>query len=1099
MVYFLIYRGSNELNPFACFALLITGVISLAFAFIPKIGSVSRFLLLIGNAVAFFGYIYGIYYYVSVVIADIDLHGYSAEFIALTILFSLDLFGAIAALFVPFEYGKSKLPLPLRLSSKILFGVAAVAVSFAYAGEKISFENEGFINAELHINPYVMEKSEGSLNTDYFETKYENVASLRKDGEKLVEDIEAEGAVLLTNGNDALPLEKGSRVSLFSLSSVDPAYGGEGSSAATRPAPPTTLIEALEEEDIEVNPLLSDWYQSHKSSYTPTGYQIKDAPWSAFSGDSSIVSSFSEYGDAAIFVLKRIRGENTDVAYKEASCDGEGGNYLCLNENEKSVLAALSSAKGTTFSKLIVLLNTPNQPELSFLEDYGIDACLWIGSVGQTGFRGVAKIVSGSVNPSGKLSDTFYYHHRDNPVMANWGSFTYQNYEDYLDQLPSFGGKSYSSMQYASYVAYQEGVYVGYRYSETRYEDCVMQRDLCGDFDYSSIIAFPFGYGLSYTDFSYSDATHSYDSSLGLHALSLKVKNVGSVPGKESVQLYLQKPYTAYDEEKGIEKPAIELVDYAKTDLLQPGESQLLSFEVKDEDFASYDAYGNGCYLIEESDEYRFAFGANAHQAINNILAEKGYSTADGMDEEGDSTLVKKVAMTEKADPSVKNLFASMDINRYENAEDNRIEYLSRKDWIDTLPNTNVKLNLTDGMMEDLLRQNGEIEKDDEAYPNYGLDNGLKLIDLRVDENGEAVPLDNPIWDDLLDELTFEETAKLLVTGLRKTTGVESIAKPATVDHNGPTGLVLPYGQSDGLAARLGDPDGDYSPPYYPCLGILASTFSKTLAEKMGEMLGEDALWAGFSGFYGVGVNTHRSAYDGRAFEYYSEDGVLSGRQAAKLTLGLQSKGCNAYLKHIAGYEQQNNRVGLSVWCNEQAYREIYLRPFKIACVEGGAMNAMTSYTRIGTTLCPASAALLQGFLREECGMKGLIVSDMWTGRYLNSQLPHCIKAGMSLTDSDLDPSILEPFKEGYGGFAQAMRESAKHILYATLHSNAMNGFNSGTVLRYITPEWKKAITTVKTSSIIAFVLISCAALPIEILAAVKKKDKEPMNQGGIQ
>ena len=795
--------------------------------------------------------------------------------------------------------------------------------------------------------------------------------------------------------------------------------------------------------------------------------------------------------------MKRVRGENTDVPFQEATCDGEDGNYLALNPNERSVLAGISALKGTTFQKIVVLLNTPNPLELSFLNDYPIDALLWVGTLGQTGAAGVARLLSGQANPSGKLSDTFYFHHADNPVMANWGPSTYGNYEDYLDQLPSIGGKSYSSMQYASYVAYQEGVYVGYRYTETRYEDVVASRDLAGDFDYPSIVAFPFGYGLSYTSFSYGNFTHRYEASSDEHHLSVEVTNTGSKAGKEAVQLYLQKPYTEYDEEHGIEKSAIDLVDYAKTRLLNPGEKETLSFVVPAREFASYDADGVGTYLVEESNDYRFAIGSSSHDAINNILADKGYSEADGMDETGNPSLVERIGKARdetaysrsETGAKIHNLFDSMDMNRYEGKGENSMTYLSRADWIDTLPNRPLSLNLNDDMMSDLLAQDkGEVASDDIAYPTYEADNDLSLVDLMQDEDGNPIPLDNDLWDLLLDELSYEDTARLLTTGLRKTAGLESIAKPMTVDHNGPTGLVLPYAQSDGLAQRLGDPDGSYSPPYYPCLGILASSFNKELAERVGKMLGEDALWAGYSGFYGVGVNTHRSAYDGRAFEYYSEDGFLAGKQAARLTEGLQSKGCNAYVKHIAGYEQQNNRVGLSVWSNEQAFREIYLKPFQMAFLEGKAMNAMTAYSRLGLTLCPASESLMEGFVREECGMKGIVISDMWTGRYTNGQLPTCVQAGLSLTDSDLDSlSLFAAYREGHGAYAWKMREAAKHILYSVVHSNAMNGITSDTLIRYVAPEWKGALTAGKISALSLFALFAAGVCVSETIFRIKK------------
>lgn len=1099
ITYNAVYQGSNEYLLVSFLFPLVTGIVLLTLTFVPFVSKYVSYLGVVGVSGSLISFFYATYYYISVVFTGIDAQGFSSEYLVIAILLFASFFVEVVASFFqnpakPLTHVAAKV---VRISLKGVYAPLALLVFVGLFGESAAFANEGAINAQFGINSYHLERGNTSLNSDYFESDYGDVASLREDGEALVAEVEEEGAVLLKNENGALPLESDSSVTLFSVSSVDPAYGGEGSSAANNPKAPLDFQTAFEEASIHVNPAMHQWYQEHKQTYVPSGYAIKDAPWSAFSGNAGIASSFSSYGDAAIVVLKRVRGENTDVPFHEATCDGENGNYLALNDNEKSVFAGISALKGTTFSKIIVLLNTPNPLELSFLKDYPIDAAMWVGTLGQTGLAGVAKLLTGEANPSGKLSDTFYYHHSDNPVMANWGPSTYSNYEDYLDQLPSIGGKSYSSMQYASYVAYQEGIYVGYRYTETRYEDVVSSRDLAGDFVYSNIVAYPFGFGLSYTNFSYSNFTHDYDPTFDEHHLTVDVANIGSKAGKEAVQLYLQKPYTEYDEEHGIEKSAVDLVDYAKTRVLNPGEKETLSFVVPGREFATYDADGMGSYLVEESNDYRFAIGSSSHDAINNILADKGYAKADGMDEDGDAALVQKVSMSRDAASYAKsetgaeihNLFDSMDMNCFEEKGDNSITYLSRADWIGTLPTGPVSFQLNDGMMGDLLAQDkGEVGIDDLAYPTYGAKNDLSLVDLMQDEDGNPIALDNDLWDLLLDELTYEDTARLLTTGLRKTTGIESITKPMTVDHNGPTGLVLPYGQSDGLAQRLGDPEGSYSPPYYPCLGILASSFNKDLANRVGKMLGEDALWAGYSGFYGVGVNTHRSAYDGRAFEYYSEDGFLAGKQAARLTEGLQSKGCNAYAKHIAGYEQQNNRVGLSVWSNEQAFREIYLKPFQMAFLEGKAMNTMTAYSRLGLTLCPASKNLLEGFVRKECGMKGIIISDMWTGRYTNGQLPTCINAGLSLTDSDLDSaSLFAPYQENHGAYAWKMREAAKYILYSVVHSNAMNGIASDTIIRYVAPEWKGAISAGKISAISLFALVAAGVILSEAFFRIKK------------
>ena len=1107
ILYISSYNGTNEFLLLAFLLPLLSGVLLCALPFVPIVSKYLSYFGVAALTASVASFFYATYYYISVVFTNIDAHGFEPVYLAIAVLLILSLLGEIVALFL----NNSSKPLTkkpakaLRISLKVLYIPLAILGFVGLFGESAALANEGAINAQFGINPYQLERGNTSLNSDYFETDYQDIASLREDGEALVATVEEEGAVLLKNENNALPLEQDASVTLFSHSSVDPAYGGEGSSAANKPKPALDFQAAFEEESLHVNPTMWQWYEQHKATYAPSGYVIKDAPWSSFALDANLSSSFASYGDAAIVVLKRVRGENTDVPFHEATCDGENGNYLALNANEKSVFEGISALKGTAFQKIIVLLNTPNPLELSFLNDYPIDAVMWVGTLGQTGTAGVARLLSGKTNPSGKLSDTFYYHHSDNPVMANWGPSTYANYEDYLDQLPSIGGKSYSSMQYASYVAYQEGIYVGYRYTETRYEDVIIDRDLCGDFDYENIVAYPFGYGKSYTTFAYSNLTHQYDADADEHRLTVEVANTGSVEGKESVQLYLQKPYTDYDEQHGIEKSAIDLVDYAKTKLLSPGEKETLSFAVSGREFASFDADVAKTYLVEASDEYRFVVGSSSHDAINNILADKGYSKADGMTENGNVALVQKI-QKEKATyqqsetgGEIHNRFDDMDMRRFEHRGDNQITYITRSDWIDTLPNAALSLRLNDDMMTDLLAQDSEkVLEDDSAYPTYNANNQLTLIDLMQDENGSPITLDNDLWDLLLDELSFEDTAKLLTTGLRKTFGLESIAKPLTVDHNGPTGLVLPYGQSDGLAQRLADPDGSFSPPYYPCLGILASSFNKDLAERVGKMLGEDALWAGYSGFYGVGVNTHRSAFDGRAFEYYSEDGFLAGKQAARLTIGLQSKGCNAYAKHIAVYEQQNNRVGLSIWSNEQTFREIYLKPFQMAFIEGKAMNAMTAYSRLGLTLCPASKNLLDGFVREECGMKGILISDMWTGRYTNGQLPACILAGLSLTDSDLDSATLfAPYRENHGAFAWKMREAAKYILYSVVHSNAMNGISSDTVIRYVAPAWKGALQAGKITALSLFALIAAGILVSEILFRIK--EIEPFTQGGIQ
>ena len=964
----------------------------------------------------------------------------------------------------------------MRTISKICHVVFSFLFAIMLTAYFITAENVGIISAALNQPTSERIDVSGEIqDTDYFKTNYTCLDDLINDGMALSEEIMAEGAVLLKNDNNCLPLsvETEKNISIFGVASVDPAYGGEGSAAATNPLDPVDVKEGFENAGFTINDKLYGFYNKNKNAYVSTGYKINDASWSDVTSDEKVSASFEQYGDAAIVILKRIRGENGDLYYNNPSCDGEGGNYLALNENEKSVLRGLAELKGTTFNKIIVLLNAPNQIEAEFLFDpeYKIDAALWIGSVGVGGMSAVGKILSGEINPSGRLSDTFWMKHEYNPVMANFGVRQYANASDYSSQFPTTSGNSYTGMNYTTYVMYQEGIYVGYRYAETRYYDVVALRPGAGDFDYNEAIAYPFGYGLSYTSFEYKDFSVDYDNKTDSYTVSVTVKNTGNVAGKEVVQIYLQKPYTDYDIKNHIEKSAAELVGYEKTEALEPGSEQQITVTIKGSQLASYDAYGIGSYYLDAG-SYLFTAARNSHEATNNFLAENY-----GIDI-GDTNMV--ASFEKDADPitysnGIVNLFDGGDILRYKNASDkNNAHYISRNDWVGTMPTGSVDIYLTQEMVDDILMQNGDswIESGNTAYPTYGKDAGLQLIDMRADNEGNPIPSDSEYWDEFMDQLTYREIAELITTGLRKTGLLESIGKPSTVEHNGPTGLTQKYGESvNGLAYIYGDPDSSKSPPYYPSLGILASTFNTDIAAKFGEMLGEDALWAGYSGFYGIGLNTHRSAYDGRNFEYYSEDPFLSGAQAAKVVAGLQSKGCNAYVKHVAGYEQQTCRVGLSVWSNEQAYREIYLEPFRMAIVDGGASNAMTSYTRIGVTLCPASRELCTDFLRGECGMDGFVVSDMWKGRYLDSQLVTCLMAGCDLPDSDLGADIYDKYAENYGDVAEQMRTAAKRILYATVNSNAMNGISAGTRIVKVTPPWQQAVIAGTIVSGILFLL----------------------------
>lgn len=977
----------------------------------------------------------------------------------------------------------------------------AVAMSFllgiAVAGGGVALRNELAINRFFGIGTQQIVQGEGeSAPQDFFGTKYSSVAEVQAGGAQAAEDAVAEGAVLLKNENDALPLPAKAAVSLFSYSSVDPAVRGYGSGAGANDTPALDFRTAFEEEGISVNPALWDWYASNrKYRRDPSDSAMKtvgmlknivigDAPWAEVAENAD---SFSSYGDAAIFVLARSGGENADMRLGDGKkADMTDGDYLKLSPSEISVLEGLRSLKGSVFSKIVVIMNSASPVQCDFADDprFGIDAILWVGHIGSAGAAAVAKIVSGAVTPSGRLADTFWKYHYKNPVLANYGSMKYTDMQN-------------SSDESAGYVVYREGIYNGYRYTETWYEDFVTARRNAGEFDYREVVSYPFGYGLSYTAFAHSDfaLTAAGSGSRQTFTLSLKVKNTGKRAGKEVVQFYLQKPYTPYDERMNIEKAAVELVGFAKTGMLAPGEEETVTAAVDGERLASYDPYGHKTYILEAG-TYYFTAGRDAHAAVNNILAEKGYE-GGRMTENGDRDLVeayhvrdddfKTYAISRRADgkaAAITNRFEDADLKLYAGAGENAdaFEYLTRKDWSGTvrlgydehtLPLSNgVVLTRTPQMKEDMAEK---LPADDDVdYPVYGsTETDYKLIDLR------GVDFDSPLWDDLLDQLTWEETVSLLEQAMRTTMDLASIAKPATLDHNGSVGVCQPFSTGNGYAARYGDPQKGESPAIYPCNGIVASTFNEPLIEAYGEQWGEDCLWAGYNGLYGPSCNLHRSPYCGRSFEYFSEDPILTGDLCCALTEGIVSKGVYVYLKHCVLNDQETNRHGIGTWANEQTIRELYLRPFEICIKRGGAQCVMTGFNRIGA-FWTGTHGFCNTVLKDEFGMTGMAISDNPVKSYMT--IPYGVLQGNDLPDYSCK-GIYRDYEYGHGTLAHAMRESVHRILYTVAGSNAMNGFTATTKVITLTPLW---VRLVKGGQIAVYILFGCSMALLAALAFLR-------------
>ncbi len=972
-----------------------------------------------------------------------------------------------------------------RTLKKVFLNIVAALFAVVFTGNVIAGENAGQINQFMGIktSKTVSTLPEGQEEgyARYFESKYKSIAELKAAGEAKVREVEGEGIVLLKN-NGALPLTAGSKVSLVGVTVMDPVYGGTGSGAVDADGAPN-YYDVMKGAGYDVvNKPLLDYYVENEAKRNT--YEIGEVRWKKVSKNHDDTMG---QGEDAIYVVGRVGGEGDDVtAEKEDALDGD---YLTLNEDERSILEGLKEMKDEgSIRSVTVIINSANPISTAFLfeEDYGVDAALWVGSVGQTGLYAVGDVLSGAVNPSGSLPDTWWMDNRLDPVMNNFGSYAYEGAD-------AFGFSSPSA--YARYVVYQEGIYMGYRYTETRYEDVVMGTPKAGSFGYTGVVSYPFGYGMSYTTFDFSGFTveKQGEGKNASYTLKTTVTNTGSVAGKKAVQIYAQKPYTDYDRANQIEKAAVELVGYGKTAILEPGASETVTVEVPAYMLSSYDAYGTGVYILDEG-TYYFTAAENAHAAANNILAAKGYTKENGMTDEGNKDLVYAMdlafddttfAAAYGTDAAVKPLFADADMNRYEGRGDNSIVYYSRSDWEGTVNPGYVKLTMTEQMAKDVVLDDADLpDATGVEFPAMGVNGNLQLVNM-LDYS-----YDDPAWDTFLDQLTWKDLSALTLTGLRETVGVATVGKPGTIDHNGPSGVTQKYSiGANGYATVLNDPDKELKGTCYPCNGIIAATMNDRLVEEVGELIGEDAMWAGYAGLYGTGLNIHRSPYAGRVFEYYSEDGTLTGLIDTAETRGIQSKGVYVYNKHFVMNDQENNRAGIGTWVTEQALREIYLRAFELPIVNADAKCVMTGYNRLGANWCGAYPELLIDWLRGEAGMDGFAVSDMYDASYM---VPvHEIVAGNDIPDGELDAANLAPYAPGAAkanaAVAQAMRTSAKRVLYTVLHSRGMDGISQYTKVVTLTPWWQTALNIAQWS-LLALTVLAAALLVWDILGKKKQK-----------
>lgn len=848
-----------------------------------------------------------------------------------------------------------------------------------------------------------------------------------------------EGFVLLKNENAALPMNKGARISVFSKNSVNLSYGGSGSGGFDT-SNNKNLYESLNDAGFVTNPTLKRFYESSQSGPVRTANSsdldngdnqkiaTAETPQSKYT--DAVKNSYADYSDAALVVITRIGGEGFDLPRYQGDSEGAvspDSHYLELDQNEIDLLTAVTDG---TFKRVVVVFNTPSSFEATFLKDSAyaafadkIDAAVWIGFTGSNGITALGEILNGDVNPSGRLVDTWAADFTKNPSFVNFGTGCLPDTTDKYD-----GGMYYS-------VDYEEGIYVGYRYYETRGETD-------GEDWYNANVVYPFGYGLSYTTFDWTvgDASAS-EIELGTTiTVPVTVKNTGSVAGKEVVQLYASAPYTL----GGIEKAHKVLVGFAKTKLLQPGESETVTVSFDPYSAASYDyrdANSNGFSGYElEAGEYTLYVSRNAHESEKAIALNLAADVQIGSDPTTDSEVVNRYTDSENFLDSDWQLDAM----------------LSRTDWEGTwpTPQTAQQHAGTDRLYEEIRSEehNNPTDFDSEEYPWFGEEPTLTLRNLLPSAEAEGyepvVSYDDERWEELMMGCDEEEMIALINNGAYHTLAMESVGLPATIHGDGPSGFTcfMSKEQVNGTCQYVSEP-------------VMASTWNINLMTELGEAIGEEgtigdkATGQPYSSIYAPGVNIHRSPFGGRCSEYFSEDPFISGMMGAAEVQGIQSRGVLPTVKHFVANEQETHRSigGDLSWLSEQALREIYLKPFEYTVKLGETRGIMTSFNRIGTRWTGGDYRLLTEILRNEWGFNGLVICDFNTiPQYMIPRM--MFYAGGSLDLATQQSAMWTDCDTSDAGDAIVLMRAVKDVMYALVNSNAMNA----EVIGYNPPIWQE-------------------------------------------
>ena len=829
---------------------------------------------------------------------------------------------------------------------------------------------------------------------------------------EVAEEIMEDGIVLLKN-ESLLPLNETKKLNIFGWESINPAYGGAGSGGINDLYDIVSLNQGLENAGFSINQKLVDFYNNYgaddpEMSIQKQSWTLPEPPVDTYSDE--LIKSAKEYSDVAVVVLSRKAGEgHNDIPMdvRKAAYDNnsdeyddfpEGEHYLQLSQTERDMVDMVCS----NFDNVIVIYNGANQFELGFADEYPqIKSVVWCPGTGNVGFNALGKVFSGEVNPSGKTPDTFIYDMTTAPWWNNAEKTEYTNLADMAVEGMNAGTAQVYAPAFTNYV---EGIYVGYKYYETAAQE--------GAIDYDKTVQYPFGYGLSYTEFE--QKMGELEEKDGQISVDVEVTNTGDVAGKDVVEVYYEPPYT----NGGIEKSSANLIEFAKTDLLQPGESQTVTVTFSIEDMASYDENNAKAYVLEKGD-YVISINSDSHT----VLDQKTYTA--------DKDVVYKGENKRASDDTAAT-------NVFEDAKGD-VTYLSRADHFANYEEATAapaSAELGEPYVSE-YHLNSNFDKttylnDEDVMPTTGADNGLTLADMR------DADYDDPRWEKLLDQLTVDEMANMIAMAGYQTAAMDSVGKVATLDFDGPAAINNNFTGVGSIG--------------FPIEVVVASTWNKELAQAWGECMGKISQEMGAEGWYAPGMNTHRTAFGARNYEYFSEDGILSGNMGAKAVEGARKYGVYSYIKHFAMYE--GNAKMVSVWSNEQAIREIYLKPFEISVKQGGANAVMVSWSFLGDKWTGECSNLMNTVLRDEWGFRGMALTDFFRNNghgFMNADaaLANGVDAMLSTFNGE-ENNVANP---EHPTSVLQMRNACKNVMYTVVSSWAYDGEHEETGME----NWKKA------------------------------------------